>query len=122
MSFKPSYTSKRPITNGMWGFLSQNPNAVLILEKHPDKIDWFCSSGNPRAISILKKQLKLHWKNLSQNPNALHLLFPLDYGKMKKNIRQFSKELTEYVFHPVRLGRLADKFQMEFDEYIELFL
>jgi hypothetical protein len=57
---------------------------------------------------------------LSQNPNALHLLFQLDYNEMKKNIEPFSKELTEYVFHPIRLERLANKFQLDFDEYIEL--
>jgi hypothetical protein len=48
-------------------------------------------------------------------------LFQLDYNEMRKDIRQFSQELTEYVFHPLRLERLADKFQMDFDEYIELF-
>jgi hypothetical protein len=40
--------------------------------------------------------------------------------KMKKNIEPFSQELTEYVFHPLRLAKLADKFQIDFDEYIEL--
>jgi hypothetical protein len=39
---------------------------------------------------------------------------------MKKNSEPFSKELTEYVFHPLRLERFADKFQLDFDEYIEL--
>jgi hypothetical protein len=57
---------------------------------------------------------------LCYNPNALHLLFQLDYDEMKKNIEPFSKELTEYVFHPMRLAKIANKFQLDFDEYIEL--
>ena len=35
-----------------WGGLSLNPNAIHLLEKHPDKIDWHWLSANPNAIHL----------------------------------------------------------------------
>jgi hypothetical protein len=58
-----------------WEMLSMNPNAIPILEKNLDKINWNYLSMNPNAIHILEKNLdKINWWNLSINPNAIHLL------------------------------------------------
>ena len=38
-----------------YGGLSINPNAIPILEKNLDKVNWFRLSGNPNAIHILEK-------------------------------------------------------------------
>ena len=43
-----------------WGVLSENLNAIPMLEKNPDKINWCYLSRNPNAISLLEKiQIKL---------------------------------------------------------------
>ena len=51
----------------------------------------------------------------------IHLLTKLDYEKMSENNRDFSKELTEYVLNPVRLCSISNKYNMDLEEYIELF-
>jgi hypothetical protein len=38
-----------------------------------DKIYWDELSNNPNAIHLLEK-IQIYWDNLSQNPNAIHLL------------------------------------------------
>ncbi len=61
-----------------WKSLSRNSNllnAIHLLEKHLDEIDWENLSGNPNAIHILEKYPdKINWYSLSGNPNAIHLL------------------------------------------------
>jgi hypothetical protein len=58
-----------------WRFLSSNPNAIHILEQNPDKIDWRWLSSNPNAIHLLEQNPdKIDWRNLSLNPDAIHLL------------------------------------------------
>jgi hypothetical protein len=82
-------------------------------------LDWL--SGNPNAIHILEKNLnKLDWWGpLSQNPNAIHLLTKLDKEKMRENCKAFAEELAKYVFHPLRQENMANKFNMDLDEYME---
>jgi len=57
---------------------------------------------------------------LSSNPNALHLLFPLDYKKMLENMKEFCEELVKAVFNPIRVKRMADLYDMDMVEYLEL--
>jgi hypothetical protein len=38
---------------------------------------------------------------------------------MRENCKPFAKELAEYVFHPIRLQNMANKFNMYLDEYME---
>ena len=58
-----------------WDNLSQNPNAIHIIEQHLDNVNWGCLSQNPNAIHLLEKNLdKVNWGWLSSNPNAIHLL------------------------------------------------
>ena len=58
-----------------WANLSQNPNAIHIIEQHLDNVNWGCLSQNPNAIHLLEKNLdKVNWGWLSSNPNAIHLL------------------------------------------------
>ena len=50
-------------------FDPQTANAIDILEKNLDKIDWACLSRNPNAIHLLEKnQDKINWNWLSKNP------------------------------------------------------
>jgi hypothetical protein len=59
-----------------------NPNAIHILKKYPDKINWDGLSNNPDlsyAIPLLEivsqhDPDKIDLPNLVMNPNAIHLL------------------------------------------------
>ena len=58
-----------------WCALSQNPNAISIIEKNLDKVIWEDLSMNTNAIHILEKNLdKVNWDYLSANPSAIHIL------------------------------------------------
>ena len=57
---------------------------------------------------------------VSRNPNALHMLFKYDYKEMKEKCQPIVEELAKRVFHPARLMRLCDVYNVEFDEYIEI--
>lgn len=41
-----------------------------------------------------------------------------DYQAMKNKMQDFCRELTEYVFHPVRLVRLCNIYSLDLEEYI----
>jgi hypothetical protein len=76
-----------------WSYLSQNPNAIDLLQDNQDKINWSQLCLNPNAIKLLKERIKyennldynkykelvilgnsISWDLLSQNPNAIKLL------------------------------------------------
>jgi hypothetical protein len=40
--------------------------------------------------------------------------------KMKEICQPFAKELAERVFHPARLERICEEYNMEFDEYMDI--
>ena len=103
------------------GCLSSNPNAIHLLEKNLDKVDWCWLSGNPNAIHILEKNLdKINWEMLSMNPNAIHLLAKLDYVKMRLDNQDFVQDLVAYVCHPNWIQKCATRMGLEFDEYQDL--
>jgi hypothetical protein len=60
------------------------------------------------------------WSELSGNPNALHLLFSLDHKKMLENMKDFCEELVKAVFNPIRVQKMADLYDMDMAEYLEL--
>lgn len=120
--------------------LCENPNAIRLLEENPDEISWFGLSFNTNAIHLLEKnQDKIDWTSLCFNPNAIHLLeknqdkidweelcinpsiFKLDTIKMKETCKVFAKELTEYVFHPLRLQRLSQNYDIEFADLLDIY-
>jgi uncharacterized cysteine cluster protein YcgN (CxxCxxCC family) len=60
-----------------WRGLSRNtnPDAIKILEKNFDKIEWEELSSNPSAVHILENNPQnIYWNELSSNPNAIHML------------------------------------------------
>jgi hypothetical protein len=78
-------------------------------------------SSNPNAIPILEKNLdKVNWAVLSSNQNAHLLLSKIDYQEMKLNVKDFSRELTERVFHPDRLIRICDRNDLELCDLLEI--
>jgi hypothetical protein len=101
--------------------LSRNPNAIPILEKNLDKVNWFELSENSNAIHLLEKNIdKVDWLSLSSNPNAHLLLSKLDYQVMKLNTKYFAKELAERVFHPERLNRICERNDLELCDLLEI--
>jgi len=87
-----------------------------------DKICWFWLSGNPIAIALLENNMdKVNRVKLSRNPNAIHLLCKLDYLSMKENMSRMSEELASVVFHPKRLLKICDDYNIEFDEVMDIY-
>ena len=62
---------------------------------------------------------KVDWFNLSFNPNLLQLVTRLDCETMRNNCKAFAEELAAYVFHPVRLERLTEKYNISVFDYID---
>ena len=84
------------------------------MEKNLDKVDWGNLSQNPNAMPILEKN-QIDWYWINRNPS----LFQLDYSRMKENNKEFFKELVEKVFHRDRVIRMANMFQMDLYEYLD---
>jgi len=61
---------------------------------------------------------KIDWNELSTNPNAIHLIASLDHAKMKANCMGFAEELAARVFHPKRMVRLAEAYDVDVMELI----
>jgi len=89
--------------------LSSNPNAIKILEKNPDIIDYSRLSANPNAIKILNKILDKHpdninYDNLFLNPNGSKLLRseykPTEQLKIKKICRSNDIEAIKKLKNP----------------------
>ena len=58
-----------------WEWLSQNPEALYLLEMNLDKINWHYVSKNPAAVHLLEANPdNIYWYWLSANPAAIHLL------------------------------------------------
>lgn len=64
-------------------YLSVNPHAIDLIQKHIHGIYLDDLSTNPCAVKLLEKRPEMiRWKYLSQNPNAIHLI--------KKNMDKIS--------------------------------
>jgi hypothetical protein len=88
-----------------WSILSSNPNAIKLLKKNPTKIDWLMLSGNPNAIELLEKNLnKINWDIISGNPS----IFTYDYELIKENFKSLGEEIEMKALHPKRLLRLME--------------
>ena len=91
-----------PESKLQWWSLSENPNAIQMLEANPDKIHWGMLSLNPAAMHLLEaNQDKINWYWLSANPS----IFTYDYKKM---VRPFTEELMVNRFHPQNVEKFED--------------
>jgi len=114
-----------------WTRLWQNSFAFEIIEQHLNLLDYYqawhylCSNTNPNVISILERNLE-KIKNehcfvaLGSNKNAIHLYYlflKYDYKSMSNAIKEFNKELNDYVFHPTRLLNMSKQYNMSFIQY-----
>ena len=80
------------------------------------------------ALSVIREEIhdwlekhpeKLDDSNLSANPNAMHLLFTLNYLEMRQQNEDFREELCAFVFHPDRMIRFSKG--LDFHTYLSLF-
>lgn len=107
--------------------LAKNPNATHLMEQcvaESDMAIYFRSlATNPNAGHLIKPclhPLKSEWVYLGDNPNVAQILGTLDFSKMRANCQSFACELAEAVFHPARLLRLCDIYEMDLVDYMEL--
>jgi hypothetical protein len=90
-----------------------------LFERYPDKIHWYWLSKNPGAVHLLKNNLdKIDLDMLSQNPNIMEIICDLDYEAMKRSMQPFAEEIAAYVFHPLRMDRIAKRNNISFDVLI----
>jgi len=88
--------------------LSFNPNAISIIEKNLDKVDWENLCKNPNAIHILEKNWnKICWENLCNNPNAIHIL--------EKNLEKWDKRGRYDKSHCEWLSQNPNIFAYDYD-------
>lgn len=67
------------------------------------------------------KQLWSDGDTQTRKPKVMKdFIIHYDYQTMREAGQNFCQELTEYVFHPVRLLRLSEAYSLEFGEYIEI--
>jgi hypothetical protein len=87
--------------------LSRNPNAIPLLEKNLDKIDWDILSINPNAIYLLEKnKQKINPTYMSQNPSIFKKV--INYRFLEKRMNIIKEELIMKCMHPVRLIRFLE--------------
>ena len=86
--------------------LSSNPNAIKLLEKNPNVIDYPRLSSNPNAIKLLEKTDTdyINYDNLFLNPNGSKLLHsgykPTEQLKIKKICRSNDIEKIKELKNP----------------------
>ena len=79
---------------------STNPCSIPYYEENINEIDWSGLCRYPNAMSLLKKrQDKIDWIEMSANPS----IFTFDYFFYKKRMNVHQEELMKQVFHPKRL-------------------
>ena len=87
-----------------------------MIEKNLNKIDWRLLSENPQALHLLEEnQDKISWWGLSKNVS----IFEIDYQKLKTRVEVFKEELMQKCFHPDRLVHYLETFKYDIgeDEY-----
>jgi hypothetical protein len=73
------------------------------LNENRNKINWVQLSLNENAMELLfKNQDNIDWDKLSSNPS----IFTYDYKKIKDDFKQLREEILAKVLHPDRLFKL----------------
>lgn len=89
-----------------WNYLSNNPNAIYLLEKNLDKNDWEYLSLNLNVIYLLEQNFhKINQERLSENSS----IFTYDYEELKKRIKEtIAEDLMKNCFHPRNMNKWID--------------
>jgi hypothetical protein len=106
-----------------WSVLSANesPRAIALLTQYPDRIDFGELIYNKNAISLFKQYPeKIEWEMVSECRFICDILLDYDYIAMRDTMQEFTNELIQYVFHPKRLIRICNLYNIEFIDYVEM--
>ena len=117
-----------------WLNLAFNPNGIDLIARYWNRIIAefgkrfadqllikLCMHGNAKAVQFIEaKMTKLDYGLLCANPNAIHLVAPLDHSGMINSNVEFKEELIAAVLNPDRLIRIAQQYQLSLQMYIEL--
>jgi hypothetical protein len=102
--------------------LSNNENAISLLQANQDKINWRALSKNPNAISILETNKdKIDWNILMTNPSIF--VNNYDYETMKTTKADLNEEVIAKALYPKRIFRLIEEYgedeiyDIYFDDY-----
>ena len=86
-----------------------------MLKHNQDKINWSSLSENPNAIELLQcNQDKIDWTNFSRNPSIFEVQY--DYRKVVENMNKIKEELMMKMFHPRNLDKFMGWGFVEMDE------
>jgi hypothetical protein len=80
---------------------------MKLLLENPEKIHYDELSYNSNAIELIEKNKeKIDWYNLSINPS----IFTYDYEKISKNFEELGEEIIAKALHPKRIFRLIEEY------------
>ncbi len=73
-------------------------------------------------LSIEPRDMFMYLNGLLKNPNAIHLIAPLNYKQMQFNNQPFAQELVSFVCHPNWINKCAMRLNLDMMEYQELLM
>jgi len=90
-----------------------------------DKYTFHFTSGymiqeDDNKISIINTTSNIHNCSITFDKNKVRLVSRLNTEQMRENCKTFAEELASYVFHPARLERICEAYELELEEYFEL--
>jgi hypothetical protein len=95
---------KIPDSYGWWYYVSMNPNAIKILERNKDKVNWETLSTNPNALHLLENNIKnivYHTLKHNNNPNAINIIInnmTIIENLINHNEPHYDYENEEYIY------------------------
>jgi hypothetical protein len=96
-------------------------DAIFFEDLLRTRIHYNISSTNATFLYLVyDSYFEYHRNFLSIHNIYLPLLSILKYDKMREQMKPLTEELIEKVFHPLRVCRMADKFNLDLEEYLEL--
>jgi hypothetical protein len=100
-----------------WEILSENKNAIHLLEQNKYKIIWEVLFVNPNAINLLEKNIKkIDWRHIWVNPS----IFEYDYEAIKRDKKDINESIIMLFSHPELLkASLADVELSDIDDLDE---
>jgi len=103
--------SRIPSENIYWHGLSDNPNALPLLEKYPDKIVWSHASMNPGILPLLEKNVdKVVWPYVCNDTITVEVV-----AFLEKHV----DKLCEQCWHLLSERPLAIPLLEKYPEYID---
>lgn len=106
--YKRQHVSIRKYMNKLYEDGFKHP----FLEEHMKANSYEFCRNNMSRVNV---------NNLNMYPASFWtgLFYKIDYEAMKEENSEFRSELIAYVFHPARLQRMAESFQIEFSDYLD---